>query len=97
MFQATQMLLQYVLAEFTILVLGGMNITTFVTNIRKWLVWCPVHQNGRMRCEVQGCGNAPDKYTRNHYTCLTVGKYHFFCSTHATRNCRVHPQGYRRN
>lgn len=59
-----------------------------------WLDNCPVHQNGKIKCEVYRCPRAYRKFTRSHYTCLAAGEFHLFCDFHAYGNCPIHSQGY---
>lgn len=69
----------------------------YFCDLHQWMVRCPVHPYGRILCEVSGCFEVAEKYTRNHYTCLLVGQFHLFCQAHAQRwNCPLHPQHYRR-
>ena len=43
-----------------------------------WLVNCPVHSDGKLKCQVYRCTKAHKIFSRTQYSCLKEGEYHFF-------------------
>ena len=75
----------------------GENEFHYFCSEHMWLVTCPVHDHGRVICEVKKCYEVAKKYSHRRYECLSSGEFHFFCQRHATFDCQIHQQMYFRH